>query len=346
MDLKAETIGLAVMLELPLVVVDVQRAGPSTGMPTKTEQADLLMAMYGRHGESPLPVIAASTPADCFDARGRGGADRGPLPHAGDPALRHLPRQLLRALAAARRRRRCPRSTPTSPTGPNAGDEFLPYLRDEQRRPPLGDPRHARPAAPDRRPREGGRQRQHQLRPRQPRADDASCAPRSWRSWPRSMPPLEVDADEGAELLVLGWGSTYGVDPGAPRGGCARAGHAGRHRPPAPPRTRCRRNTGEVLRAYPQGAGAGDEHRPAAEHLRAEFLVDAIGYNKVEGLPIFAEELERRDPGGLGMSENGHGNGNGSALPTLTKAGLPVRPGDALVPGLRRLRDPRLASSR
>ena len=68
MDLKAETIGLAAMLELPLVIVDVQRAGPSTGMPTKTEQTDLLMALHGRHGESPLPVIAASTPADCFDA--------------------------------------------------------------------------------------------------------------------------------------------------------------------------------------------------------------------------------------------------------------------------------------
>ena len=68
MDLKAETIGLAVMLELPMVIVDVQRAGPSTGMPTKTEQSDLLMALYGRHGESPLPVIAPSTPGGCFDA--------------------------------------------------------------------------------------------------------------------------------------------------------------------------------------------------------------------------------------------------------------------------------------
>src|SRR5690606_30179119 len=68
LDLKAETLGLAVMTELPLVVVDVQRAGPSTGMPTKTEQSDLLMALHGRHGEAPLPVIAAATPADCFDA--------------------------------------------------------------------------------------------------------------------------------------------------------------------------------------------------------------------------------------------------------------------------------------
>src|SRR5262249_1841940 len=68
MDLKAETIGLAVMLELPMLVIDVQRAGPSTGMPTKTEQSDLLMALYGRHGESPLPIVAAATPAQCFEA--------------------------------------------------------------------------------------------------------------------------------------------------------------------------------------------------------------------------------------------------------------------------------------
>ena len=119
MDLKAETIGLAAMLELPLVVVDVQRAGPSTGMPTKTEQTDLLMALHGRHGESPLPVIAASTPADCFDARGRGRAGRGPLPDPGDPALRHLPRQLLRALADPGHRRPAgdrPRTSPRART--------------------------------------------------------------------------------------------------------------------------------------------------------------------------------------------------------------------------------------
>ena len=77
MDLKAETIGLAVAMELPLVIVDVQRAGPSTGMPTKTEQADLLMALHGRHGESPLPVVAACTPGRLLRRGDRGGADRG-----------------------------------------------------------------------------------------------------------------------------------------------------------------------------------------------------------------------------------------------------------------------------
>ncbi len=105
MDLKAETIGLAVMLELPLVVVDVQRAGPSTGMPTKTEQSDLLMAIHGRHGESPLPVVAATTPGQCFEAAYEAGADRDRVPHAGDPALGPVPRQLERAVDDPRGRR-------------------------------------------------------------------------------------------------------------------------------------------------------------------------------------------------------------------------------------------------
>ena len=82
MDLKAETVGLAVIMELPMVIVDVQRAGPSTGMPTKTEQADLLLAMYGRHGESPIPIVSAYTPVGVLRRGDRGGADRRDLPHA------------------------------------------------------------------------------------------------------------------------------------------------------------------------------------------------------------------------------------------------------------------------
>ena len=104
MDLKAETIGLAVALELPMIVIDVQRAGPSTGMPTKTEQSDLLMAVYGRHGESPIPVIAPSTPGGVLRRGVRGGADRDPLPDPGDPAVGHVPGLLLGAMADSRRR--------------------------------------------------------------------------------------------------------------------------------------------------------------------------------------------------------------------------------------------------
>ncbi len=114
LDLKSETIGLAVAMELPLVVVDVQRAGPSTGMPTKTEQTDLLSALYGRHGESPLPVIAASTPSDCFDAAIEAATIAITPPHAGDPADGHVPRELVRALEIARRLDAGRRSTRTS----------------------------------------------------------------------------------------------------------------------------------------------------------------------------------------------------------------------------------------
>jgi 2-oxoglutarate ferredoxin oxidoreductase subunit alpha len=97
--LKAETIGLAVSVELPLIVCNIQRAGPSTGMPTKTEQADLLQSMFGRNGESPIPVLAAASPCRLLQRGDRGGPDRGQVPHPGDPALRRLPRERLRAVA-------------------------------------------------------------------------------------------------------------------------------------------------------------------------------------------------------------------------------------------------------
>ena len=169
MDLKAETIGLAVAYELPLLVIDVQRAGPSTGMPTKTEAADLMLALYGRHGESPLPVVAAVHAVGLLPRRHRGGAHRDHPPHAGDPALRHLPGQLVRALEAAGRgqpardrsrlrHRSHPASCPTRATSKLAR--------------PVGGAGHAGAAPPHRRPREGGRQRQHLLRDGQPRAHD------------------------------------------------------------------------------------------------------------------------------------------------------------------------------
>ena len=104
-DLKSEAIGLAVSLELPMIIVDVQRGGPSTGLPTKTEQADLMLAMYGRHGEAPMPIVAASSPSDCFDAAFEAAAHRDQVPHAGDAAHRRLPRQRRRAVGAARPRR-------------------------------------------------------------------------------------------------------------------------------------------------------------------------------------------------------------------------------------------------
>ncbi len=137
LDLKSETIGLAINLELPLIVVDVQRGGPSTGLPTKTEQADLLHAMYGRHGEAPLPDRGAAHAVALLRRGHRGGPARRQVPDAGDPALRRLPGQRGRAVAAARRRRsgrRSTRASPASPTTPTADGTatFWPYIRDPE----------------------------------------------------------------------------------------------------------------------------------------------------------------------------------------------------------------------
>ena len=135
--LKSETIGLGVMMELPLLVVDVQRGGPSTGLPTKTEQADLLQAMFGRNGEAPVPIVAPAVAGRLLRRRDRGRPDRGHLPHAGDAALRRLPRQRLRAVADPRRRRpaddRPGVRHRAQPRGRRRGSrEFWPYLRDEE----------------------------------------------------------------------------------------------------------------------------------------------------------------------------------------------------------------------
>ena len=290
MDLKAETIGLAAMLELPMVIVDVQRAGPSTGMPTKTEQTDLLMAIHGRHGESPLPVIAASTPADCFDA----------AVEAVRVAVRYRTPVILLSdtfLANSSEPWRIPdscrpaRDRPRLRRGPERRRRVPALPARRARRPPLGDPRHARPPAPARRPREGERQRQHQLRPGQPRADDRTARQASSRSSPRRLPELEVEADEGAELLVLGWGSTYGVDPGRrPAGARTRRS---RSRPPTcATSTRCRATPARSSARFPKVLIPEINTGQLLGIIRGEFLVDAVGYNKIEGLPIFAEELE------------------------------------------------------
>ena len=173
--LKSETIGLAVSLELPLLVVDIQRGGPSTGLPTKTEQADLLQAMYGRNGEAPVPVVAPRTPAGLLRRRARGGPDRADLPHPGVPALRRLPGQRLGALADPGGRRTARICGCSSPPGPNheladGTEVFWPYKRDPQTLArPWAVPGHAGPGAPHRRHREAGRHRQHLLRPGQPR---------------------------------------------------------------------------------------------------------------------------------------------------------------------------------
>ncbi len=174
MDLKAETIGLAVMLELPLIIVDVQRAGPSTGMPTKTEQSDLLMALYGRHGESPLPVIAPTTAGGCFDAAFE----------AARIAIRYRTPVILLSdtfLASSSEPWLVPDVASLPEIDPAVRQRALkrPSLRALQPRRPhgaaLGDSRYSGASAPHRRPGEGGHHRQHLLRRRQPRAHDRAA---------------------------------------------------------------------------------------------------------------------------------------------------------------------------
>ena len=178
--LKSETVGLAVSLELPLILVDVQRGGPSTGLPTKTEQSDLLQAMFGRNGESPVPIIAPQSPADCFDMA---------VEAVRIATTYRTPVMLLSDgyLANGSEPWRVPEvgELPEVPveftTEPNATDEdgnpvFYPYLRPRDARPPLGGAWHARPRAPDRRHREGQPHRQHLLRPRQPRPHGAAAS--------------------------------------------------------------------------------------------------------------------------------------------------------------------------
>jgi 2-oxoglutarate ferredoxin oxidoreductase subunit alpha len=283
MDLKAETIGLAVAYELPLVVVDVQRAGPSTGMPTKTEAADLLMALYGRHGESPLPVIAACTPSDCFDS----------AIEAVRIAVTHRTPVILLTdtfLANSSEPWKLPDvgSLPnidpgfaTDPTG------FMPYARDSNLARPW-----AVPGTPGLRHRIGGLEKEDGT-------GNISYAPanhehmthlRAERVARVSVPDIEVDDPDGASLLVLGWGSSYGAIQGAARRlrreqGLRLATAHIKHLNPLPA------NTGEVLRSFERVLVPEMNMGQLVKVLRAEFLVDCESFTKVDGLPIFTRDM-------------------------------------------------------
>jgi 2-oxoglutarate ferredoxin oxidoreductase subunit alpha len=291
--LKAETIGLGVSLELPLLIVDVQRAGPSTGMPTKTEQADLLQAMFGRNGESPVPIVAPRSPGDCFDATLE--AIRIAITH-------RTPVMLLSdgMLANGSEPWRIPEVSelpaidPAFATQPNHGDgdekDFWPYVRDEAT---LARP-WAIPGTPGLEHRIGGLEKgdghgnisydpanhDFMVRTRQAKVDRIA----------ESLPPMEVDDPTGeAKVLVLGWGSTYG-----PIGaGCRRVRKAGyhvaqahlRHLNPFP------KDLGEVLARYDKVLVPEMNLGQLSMLLRAKYLVDVIGYNHVRGLPLKAAEL-------------------------------------------------------
>ena len=284
MDLKAETIGLAVALELPLVVIDVQRAGPSTGMPTKTEAADLLMSLYGRHGESPLPVIAACTPSNCFDSAIEAAriaiTHRTPVILLSDTFLANSsePWQLPEVSAL-------PTIDPNLATDPSG---FFPYARDENLARPW-----AVPGTPGLRHRIGGLEKEDVTGNISYDSTNHSHMThlREERVRRVRVPDIEVDdPDADATLLVLGWGSTYGAIQGAARrvrrelGLKVATAHL-RHLNPLPG------NVGEVLRSYDRVLVPEMNMGQLTRVLRAEFLVEVESFTKVDGLPIFTRDM-------------------------------------------------------
>jgi 2-oxoglutarate ferredoxin oxidoreductase subunit alpha len=295
-DLKAETVGLAVNLELPLLVIDIQRGGPSTGLPTKTEQADLLQALYGRHGEAPVPIVAPATAGECFhaaieaarialkyrtpvfllsDGYLANGAEPWKIPDVGDlPDI----------------------SVPFA-TEPNATDAegqpvFHPYLRDPQT---LARP-WAVPGTPGMIHRVGGLEKADET-------GEVSYSPANHDRMTRlrvakvagiaaDIPLVEVDDPDGdAQILVLGWGSTFGaISAGVRRvraQGVAAAHAHVRHLNPLPS------NLGDVLRSYPVVLVPEMNLGQLSKVVRAEFLVDARPLTKVMGQPFRAGEIER-----------------------------------------------------
>jgi 2-oxoglutarate ferredoxin oxidoreductase subunit alpha len=297
MALKAETMGLAVNLELPLIVIDVQRGGPSTGLPTKTEQADLLMAYYGRHGEAPLPIIAPKSPSHCFEVAIEAArlalTWRTPVILLSDGYLANGTEPWRLPNVAD-----LPDLTVEFATEPNHVDPetgtraFWPYLRDPET---LARP-WALPGTPDLMHRIGGLEKQdgtgnvdydpvnHEkmVRIRQAKIDGIAD----------HIPDVVVTGDvDEAEILVVGWGSTWGAIDGAvarvrAAGHRAAAAHLV-HLNPFP------RNLGDVLRRYPRVLVPELNLGQLAHQLRAEFLVDAKSVNKVRGLPFTASELEQ-----------------------------------------------------
>jgi 2-oxoglutarate ferredoxin oxidoreductase subunit alpha len=289
--LKAETIGLAVSLELPLVIVDVQRGGPSTGLPTKTEQSDLLQAMFGRNGEAPVPIIAPRSPGDCFaaaiDAIRIATVYRTPVFLLSDgyiangsepwrlPEIADLPDLSVSFL------------TEPNGTGAAAG-EFLPYLRDPET---LARP-WAIPGTPGLEHRIGGIEKADKTGniSYDPDNHDFMVRTRAAKIAGITVPDLEVDDLTGdAKVLVLGWGSTYGPIGAAVRR-VRRAGYPIaqahlRHLNPFPA------NLGSVLSRYQRVVIPEMNMGQLAMLIRARYLIDAMSVTQVRGMPFRAADL-------------------------------------------------------
>lgn len=286
--LKTEALGLAVMVELPLVVVNVQRGGPSTGLPTKTEQADLLQALYGRNGEAPIPIVAACTPADCFDAVFE--AVRiaikymtpvfcltdGYLGNGSEPWL--IPSF-----------DRLPDISPKLRTDPNG---FMPYLRDEKT---LARP-YAIPGTPGLEHRIGGLEKQNitgnvNYEPQNHEFMVKLRAEKVERV-ANDIPLAKVEGDPKGEMLLVGWGGTYGAIKTAAINLRARGINVShlhlRHINPMP------KNVGEILYNFKQVLVPELNMGQLVKVLRSKYLVPAIGLNKIQGQPFKSAEIEAK----------------------------------------------------
>jgi 2-oxoglutarate/2-oxoacid ferredoxin oxidoreductase subunit alpha len=289
MALKSEAMGLAVMLEIPLIIIDIQRGGPSTGLPTKTEQSDLLQAYYGRNGECPMPVISASTPADCFDA----------MYEAVRISVQHMTPVIFLSdgyIANGAEPWKFPKAEELPPIHVkfktelgDMEDKFQPYLRDEKLARPW-----ALPGTPGLEHRIGGLEKQnvtgnisyepenHQLmvKIRQQKIDKIA----------EYIPEQKIDNGPAkGKILVLGWGSTYGAIKSAVAE-LVKQGHEVAHAHlryvrPFP------KNLGEIIKNYEKVLIPEINNGQLIKIIRDIYLVDAKGYNKIMGIPITKTEL-------------------------------------------------------
>jgi len=290
--LKSETISLCFMLELPMIVVNVQRGGPSTGLPTKPEQSDLLFSLYGRHGESPVPVLAIASPSDAFNM----------AIEAARIAIKYMTPVILLSdnqiangsepwlLPDLEEIPEIPVKFATDPNGPDGG--FLPYMRnvDTFARP------WAVPGTPGLEHRIGGLEKEAI-------SGDVSYDPanhqlmtdtRAWKvsNIANDIPELEVDGDEDADVLVLGWGSTFGSIRAAARqvrhdGHKVASAHL-RYLNPLP------NNLGDVMRSFDKVLIPEMNTGQLLKVIRSEYLLDAVGLNKVAGEPFKVSEIKEK----------------------------------------------------
>jgi 2-oxoglutarate ferredoxin oxidoreductase subunit alpha len=292
MALKGEAISLALMLEQPLLIVDVQRGGPSTGLPTKTEQADLLMAMFGRHGESPLPIIAAATPADCFNA----------VYEAIKISLEHMVPVIFLSdgyIANGAEPWKFPTEDELQPINVkfvtennNPNGNFLPYKRNEKSVRPW-----VIPGTKGLEHRIGGLEKQHETGNVSYDSKNhelmVKLRAEKVEKIAEDIPNIYPDSgNTKGKMCVLGWGSTYGAIKTALidlRGEGFDVAHIHlRHMNPFP------QNLGELLRSYEKVLVPEMNGGQLLQLIRAKYLVPAVGYSKVQGLPFTTEEIKEK----------------------------------------------------